>query len=149
MLGLNPKDALGLAEDMQLVRNARGSVSPSATSDLYRAAGALADASRGIKERNDSMRKLKANFDGLAEDYSDLSAVALASRRVIDALADELAKVKGLNPADVRRRAYAALSRSYDEGIGEMVSTGAISKDPRKDPAVLARPSRDWYTPEA
>ncbi|MEX3555063.1 MAG: hypothetical protein VB131_00005, partial [Burkholderia gladioli] len=69
-------------------------------------------------------------------------------RDVIDALADRLAKELKMDPAAVRRSAYQALTKRYDARVGEMLSTGVLKKDPRQNPEVMKRPSRDWYTPE-
>ncbi|CAE6793416.1 hypothetical protein R70006_04956 [Paraburkholderia domus] len=147
MLGLNAQDAQGLMEDVALMQATRGGSSVSAA-DLYDAAAALRKKNREIQVRGNSLRDLQAKFNGLGEDYSDLSAVVHAQRQVIDALSDQLAAKLGVDPQDVRKAAYKGLTQRYDAKVGEMLSIGVLSKDPRKDPEVLSRPSRDWYTPE-
>ncbi|WP_334043691.1 hypothetical protein [Burkholderia ambifaria] len=147
MFGMNAKDAQGAMEEAMMLGAAQAGSGGNAEA-LYGAANAQNQAVRAIRVQNGKLSDLKSKFEGLGEDYSDLSAVALAERDVIDALADRLAKELKMDPAAVRRSAYQALTKRYDARVGEMLSTGVLKKDPRENPEVMKRPSRDWYTPE-
>jgi len=152
MLGMNADDAMGLAEDMAVLQGAvrrQPPMEPVKSSSGAAAAIVAAVGMKVVKVQNDANAKLRSQFDGLSADYSDLSAVSLASRKVIDALVTEIAQARGLQPAEVKASVYKSLSREYDRQIGDMLSIGVLNKDPRRDPAVRSRPSRDWYTPEA
>ena len=147
MLGLNAKDAQALLEDVTLA-NARNTGSSVSEADLWEATAAMHRKNKKIEVRDRALGELKGQFTQLGEDYSDLSAVVLAQREVIDSLVDHLAKQLGADPDVVRKAAYKGLTQRYDAKIGDMLSTGVITKDPRTDPAVRSRPSRDWYVPE-
>ncbi|WP_199033039.1 hypothetical protein [Ralstonia sp. ASV6] len=146
---MNGNDAMRLAEDMAVLRGSRGPVAVPEPSSDSSAAFAVALGMRAVKVHTDANVKLKGQFDQLSADYSDLSAVCLASRKVIDMLAAQLAQAQGLKPAEVKASVYKMLSREYDSQVGDMLSIGVLNEDPRRDPAVLSRPSRDWYTPGA
>jgi hypothetical protein len=147
MMFMNAKDAQGFAEDAAILEANRPSSTISAA-DLYVAAAALRTKNKAIQVRDTALAETKAKFVEINAGYSDLSAVVLAQRGVIDALADQLATKMGLDAADVRKAAYKGISDRYDAKVSEMLATGVLAKDPRKDPEVLARPTRDWYTPE-
>jgi len=153
MFGLNPKDAQGAMEDQFIMKSLQPA--PSRVAQIYETvveieahAATTRSASKAIRVRDDKLRDVAGRFDGLTAEYTDLMAMSRASRAVVDALADDLAAALKLDPAEVRARAYAAMSRQYDSQLGQMLSTGELKKDPRKDPAVMARKTREWYSPE-
>ncbi|MBN3729523.1 hypothetical protein [Burkholderia sp. Tr-20390] len=147
MIGMNAKDAQGALEDLSMIKAAAGEASTGAAADMYRAGAALKNAQRAIAVRSDKLRDVGSQLKALTGEYNDLRAVSNASRKVIDALAKDLASALGLDVDEVRTRAYTAMTKAYDAEVGEMLSTGYLDEDPRKNPQVAARKSRDWYIP--
>ncbi|WP_080423736.1 hypothetical protein [Burkholderia ubonensis] len=146
MFGMNPKDAQGALEDLTMLKSA-ASGSTVGAADLYRAGAALQTAKRAIAVRTDKLNDVSSRLKDLTGEYNDLRAISDASRKVIDALAEDLANALGLDVGDVRKRAYAAMTKAYDAEVAEMLSTGYLEKDPRLNPQISARKNRDWYTP--
>jgi hypothetical protein len=151
MLGLNAEDAMGLAEDMAVLR---GAVRSQAVNDAPRPSSSRAAAAlvavagmKALQVERDEHHKLIQKWNSLATGFSDLNAVAIASRAVIEQQIVELARVTGADPAEVRKATYAAMSQAYNAQVEEMISTGKLQSDPRKDLQDPKWKNRQWYSP--
>lgn len=152
MFGMNRKDADGLLEDVAMLGiNQKNAYRGPTAEDLRRdndlralRSENFAVATREVAATN-ALKKTQAQVADLAYEYGDMKAVSSSARLVIDALCGELARARGVSVEEVKREAYAAWSRGYDFRIGELLSIGELSKDPRDDKSVQSRPTRDWY----
>jgi len=154
MFGMNAKDRQGLLEDVVALGLHQPKLPldsyvepPLGTAESDAVMAKVYDLShRELKVRDDALARYKNSFDGLAADYSDLKAVAGAARTTVDALVNDLARALGVEVKELRKQTYKAMSKAYDARVGELLSVGELRSDPRKDPEVTSRPSRNWYT---
>lgn len=157
MIGMNAEDSLGLLEDVQALgllhrRRTAAFTGPSAQERLAdRRVDNLRDEVLQATTReigtNKRLQRQTAEFATLAADYHDLAAVQRASKNVIEGLIGLVAQASGQSVESVRASTNVALSRAYDAQIDEALRSKKLAADPRKDPNVLSRPSRSWYTP--
>jgi hypothetical protein len=75
----------------------------------------------------------------------DVGAMARASMLALETMVDQLAKATGRKPEEVRKEAHAIMRKSYDKEIGELLSTSVLIDDPREDPEIKKRATREWY----
>lgn len=152
MFGMNKRDADGLLEDVAMLGLTQKKAYRGPTAEDLRRDNDL----RSLRSQNfelatrelatnDALGRTQAQYSNLAYEYGDMKAVSSSARLVIDALCGELAKARGVSVEEVKKEAYAAWSRGYDFRIGELLSVGELSKDPREDKAVRSRATRDWY----
>lgn len=156
MFNLNRKDAEGLLEDVAMLgtlqRRRRVEPYTGPTAEQLARDQQVRDlrsenvkiATREVQAHN-AMVEVRNKYDALAYGVTDLTAADRAKRFTVDALVEELAEATGQPVEAVRKRAYAMMSRKYDENIDEMISLSQLTKDPRKDPEIRKKPSRDWY----
>lgn len=146
---MSTNQAMGAMEDLAMLRAAHSDGGSASAADLWEAAGAMGRHTRAIRARDVTIEDAKRRLGALSEDYVDLAAVSLSSRSVIDKLCEELARALHVDVNDVRARAYDEMSAEYDKRIDTALEKGELKEDPRRNPDVVSRPSRDWYTPEA
>ncbi|MFJ1259014.1 hypothetical protein [Cupriavidus sp. CuC1] len=142
---MNAEDALGLQEDLAIMRAHRAPASTrrapiAQASSTESAMGAIAVA---LRANQDATAKLRANLDATMNSRNDVIAMGRASREIIDLLLVEVAKLKQLPVEDVKEYVYEALSRRYDRKVDEAKQRGSIKWDVRDDPEVMRH--RDWY----
>lgn len=157
MFNLNRKDAEGLLEDVAMLgtlqRRRRAEPYTGPTAEQLARDQQVRDlrsenvkiATRELQAHNalvESQKKVAA----LSYDYADLAAATKACRGTIDALVAQLAKVTGQPMEQVQKAAHKLMSDKYDAAVDEMLSLSQLSKDPRKDPEIMRRPSRNWYS---
>jgi hypothetical protein len=149
MLGINAEDAMGLAEDMAVLRGSQptpripesfGGASSGSAAAMVAAVGLKA-----LQAERDERKKLVERWNDLAADYSDLKAVLLSARKVIEKQVLELAQATGADPGEVRRAAYTAMTEAYHAQVEQMLSGGELQSDPRKDAKNPKWKNRDWY----
>jgi hypothetical protein len=75
----------------------------------------------------------------------DVGAMARASMLALDSMVERLAQATGRSVDEVRLEAHAIMRKSYDKEIGELLSTSVLIDDPRQDPEIKKRATRDWY----
>jgi len=139
---LNAKDALGLQEDLAVMRanQARTNLPPVRQASGSNAMGAVAVA---LSASQGSMTKLRGELDSTLNSRNDIVAMGRASREVIDSLIEEVARLKGVSLESVQHVVYGTMSRRYDAHVEAMKAKGSIKWDLRQDPEVMK--GRDWY----
>lgn len=141
---LNAKDALGLQEDLAVMRanQARANLPPVRSASRSSGMGAVAVA---LGANQNSMEKLKSNLDKTTSNRNDVAAIAVSARETIAALVAEIAQLKGVSSDEVQLHADFLLSRQYDRHVDELMDRGSLMSDPRQDPETMR--IRTWYTP--
>lgn len=149
MLGMNAEDALGLAEDMAVLRGSQQTPqvpeSRGGSSSDSAAAMVAAVSLKALQAERAEHRKLVERWNSLATDFSDLKAVVLSARKVIEKQVLELAQVTGADSGEVRQAAYIAMTEAYHAQIEQMLLAGELRSDPRKDVEAPKWKNRDWY----
>ncbi|WP_139133071.1 hypothetical protein [Pandoraea sp. ISTKB] len=140
--------SMGALEDLAMLRPTLQHGAEASEADLWAAAGLAKRQTRALKARDSRIEEANVRLGTLHQEYNDLAAVSAASRKVIDNLAEQLAAALGLSAEIVRKQAYEEMSILYDAEVDDSLAKGHFRSDPRKDPDVLARPSRDWYSPD-
>lgn len=145
---LNAEDALGLQEDLAILRNNRNRVQSAALmTDEAAHHAAVGDSLRGstvaLRAQQNHLAKLKANLDALMNDRNDIVALSYAFEDVLKILAKELAKAIDVPAEEMLPRVYEAVSRHYDKHVEDAIARGTIVRDQRRDPEVMTH--RDWY----
>jgi CRISPR/Cas system CSM-associated protein Csm2 small subunit len=154
MFGMNRKDSEGLLEDVAML----GTMQRDTDRHYGPTAEQLArdDKLRDLRSENlqlatkelrtnDALKATQKKYADTVYEFNDINAVAKAARAALDAMVVELATASGRDVKDVRQSAYAVMKTVYDQKIGEMLSTSMLLEDPRENPEVRKRPSRDWY----
>jgi hypothetical protein len=153
MLAMNPKDAQGMLEDVAALgllnrRNEPAYVGPTAKqiaetqgerdlrSQMYKLATREIQTNNALVQTKAQLDEVADKLNKMANRFNDTTAVSRAARIALDALADQLARVTGEDPAKVRLAAYGVMARAYDKEVGEMLSVGYLKTDPRIDPEV-------------
>jgi hypothetical protein len=158
-LGMNREDADALLQDVVLLGQRRRAeyVGPTAAqlradeplrearSESIRQAARAVKATNQLEATQKALTDLKVGYTEAAYRLNDQEALAKANGAALDALARELAKVTGRSVKDVLAVANGVRKKVYDQEIGERLSTGYLVSDPRQDPDIRKRPSREWY----
>jgi len=146
---LNAEDALGLQEDLAIIRanrnRARSAASQGNAAQDVETLGAMASATAVLRANKDTISSLRASLNETASNRNDVAAIAVSARETIAALVEEVARLKGSELATVQEQADRLLSRHYDRHIEEMLEKGSLSGDPRQNPEIMK--IRTWYTP--
>ncbi len=147
---LNANDALGLQEDLAIVRANRNRIEAAAmTTDSRREADenslAMRNAASALRANKDAISALRSELDSLMNSRNDQVAVTRATKEVLNALISKLAEATDTPVEQLREQVHSALSRRYDQHVSDMLEGGFINRDLRKDRDVMER--RDWYVP--
>lgn len=138
---LNAEDALGLQEDLAIMRNNRNRLKSAALMADEAVHAGTVDRSLEIVEA--AVLQLRADLSAANNNRNDLNAVAKATREVLNLVIDRWAEAIGLPVEQVRGEVFQAVSRRYDKLVEEALARGSISDDKRRDPEVMKQ--RDWY----
>jgi len=140
---MNPEDALGLQEDLAILRSGeqhRRSQEPlptgGPTQTQRNSLFAMAIQQKDIDQ-------LTAQLRDSNEFRSDLAAVIMAYREELFDVLDLLAQKTGYDKDVLRNQSSTRLSRRYDAHVEQFKAQGAIKKDQRKNPEVMKH--RTWY----
>lgn len=158
-LGMNREDADALLQDVVLLGQRRRAEYVGPTAAQLRADEPLREArsetirqaARALKVTNQldatqkALAQLKAEHSQTAYRLNDQEALAKANSAALAAVAAQLAKVTGRDVKDVLAEANEVRKKVYDQEIGERLSMGYLVNDPRQDPEIRKRPTRDWY----
>lgn len=147
---LNANDALGLQEDLAIVRaNRNRNEAAAMTTDARREADenslAMRGAASALRANKDAISALRSELDSLMNSRNDQVAVTKATKDVLNALISDLAAATDTPVEQLREQVHSALSRRYDQHVSDMIEGGFINRDLRKDPDVMEK--RDWYVP--
>lgn len=128
------------AEDLQRDEPLR-----EARSESVRLAAKNLRVSTALEVTQKKLAEIAEERSKTAYKFNDVNAMAKAAMKALDATMQSLAKATGRNIDEVRREAYGIMRQSYDSEIGELLSTSVLISDPRQDPEIKKRPTRDWY----
>lgn len=147
---LNASDALGLQEDLAIVRANQNRIEAAAmTTDARREADenslAMRSAASALRANKDVISGLRSELDSLMNSRNDQVAVTKATKDVLNALISKLADATDTPVEQLRGQVNSALSRRYDHHVSDMLEGGFINRDLRKDRDVMEK--RDWYVP--
>jgi hypothetical protein len=141
---LNPRDAIGLQEDLAIIRNAVPRAQPPLPAP-DESGNAVAVAVMALRARADSQARLLKQIDASASERNEVVVSAKAARETIDVLVQELARHSGLSEEECQRFAKEALSRRYDALLDQAISNRQILRDIRRIPDEIQKCR--WYSP--
>ncbi|MEQ6352794.1 hypothetical protein [Ralstonia pseudosolanacearum] len=144
---LNAEDALGLQEDLAIIRahrnRARAEAFQASVPQATEVLETMAVAKNALRANRDTINGLRADLDKITSNRNDVAAIARSAREVVAVLADEIARLKGIDPQIAQERANRLLSRRYDAHIDALMQHRALEADPREDAEAMK--IRAWY----
>lgn len=147
---LNPRDALGLAEDLAVLGGYAGVDEALMRAARNHSSGATALAAATvvrIRQKDDQLASMRQDLHGLLNERNVVATLARANARVIQGLIGEQAKATGESEGVIRNRVNYMRSRELDKAIEDSLKDGNIVADPRSDNKSLTEIA-PWYIPE-
>lgn len=144
MFGINAQDALGLMEDMTVLRGREASRQRQLNAQVDENT-AMVGAFVAIKQRDNKLQEMDTRLRDTMSGWHGAVAACKADSEVIGIAVREIARLSGKNEKDMKVLMDTIRSRAYDKKIDEYIQSGGISTDPRIDEQLC--PS--WYIPDS
>lgn len=147
---MNPKDALGLMEDMAMLSASNAGVEDAMRRAAHnRSSGVaiLAVATQvKLQEKDQQLSNLRRQLDKVANERNVMIATAQATAQVLSSFIRSDAARTGEKESDLRARVNYQRSRIYDQKVDDCLRDGYLTEDPRRDEEWVA--VEKWYIPE-
>ncbi|WP_454727709.1 MULTISPECIES: hypothetical protein [Cupriavidus] len=142
---MNAQDALGLQEDLAIMRNLAGEPRRAPVAPPDENGNVVAALAIGMKARNNTIADLRQQLNSKASERNEVAVLAKAARETVDLLARELARQSGMTEQECLQLAKEALSRRYDAILDQAIADRQVLRDIRRVPEEIQKCR--WYSP--